>query len=50
MTKRIVVAVFVLLSLCSVASMKLVAGEKPAVVGGGGLPTPCIPPNVCSAK
>jgi hypothetical protein len=50
MAKRIVVAVFVLLSLCSVASMKLVAREKPAVVGGGGLPTPPLPPIGSSVK
>jgi hypothetical protein len=43
MKMRIAVAAFALLSLCSVASMKLTSETKPAVGDAGGLPTPCIP-------
>lgn len=43
---RVALAMFVLLSICSVASMKPVAGNQPMF---GGSPTPCWPPaDVCS--
>lgn len=43
---RLAVAVFVLLGVLSVTSMKTTADSKP-ISEGGGLPTPCIPPTVC---
>lgn len=44
---RVALAMFVLLSFCSVASMKPAAGIQ-QTYGGGGLPTPCVPPTVCT--
>ncbi len=48
---RVAIAVFLFLSACSVASMKLPLKPETKPVafdGGGGLPTPCIPHTVCS--
>jgi hypothetical protein len=33
-----------------VASMKLTLEAKPVSVGGGGLPTPCIPNTTCPVR
>lgn len=45
---RLALALFLLLGICSVASMKPIAGAQSAFDGGGGLPTPCLPKALCS--
>jgi hypothetical protein len=49
---RVALAVFLFLSACSFASMKvpLELQTKPVAFGGGGLPTPCVPPTVCPGR
>lgn len=50
MKVRAAIAVFVLLSVCSVASVKVALETDPAFDGGGGIPTPCIPTTTCSVS